>query len=214
MPIFMLYMSRLFAARFAVILAGLALLILLLDVMAESSDIIAGADGAAGLWRYGWLRLPLIVSRLIPFSVLIAALLTLISLSRHHELVVMAGAGVSQLKLIATFLPLAAVIAGAHFWIDDRVAPVSMTALDAWEAAGYSSARPAAGGGEVMWVRAGNDIIRLRRDGLGDERLGAAAVVHRSATENRVVADRLAARAGADQDQEGKQCEGRMLFHR
>ena len=199
MPIFMRYMSRLFAARFAVILAGLALLVLLLDVMAESSEIIAGADGAAGLWRYGWLRLPLIVSRLIPFSVLIAALLTLISLSRNHELVVMAGAGVSQLKLIATFLPLAAVIAGAHFWIDDRLAPASMTALDAWEAAGYSSARPAGGGGgEVMWVRAGNDIIRLRRDGLGDDRLGALSIFRRDGEGNLI--ERLDAAAAANDD--------------
>ena len=136
MPILMLYMSRLFAARFALILAGLAVLVLLLDVMAQSSEIIAGSDGAAALWRYGWLRLPLIISRLIPFSVLLAALLTLISLSCHHELVVMAGAGVSQFKLIATFLPLAVVIAGTHFWIDDRVAPASITALDAWGVAG------------------------------------------------------------------------------
>ena len=199
MSIFMRYMSRLFAARFAVILAGLAGLVLLLDVMAESSAIIAGADGAAGLWRYGWLRLPLIVSRLIPFSVLIAALLTLISLSRHHELVVMAGAGVSQLKLIAAFLPLAAVIAGAHFWIDDRLAPASMTALDAWEESGYSSARPAAGGGgEVMWVRAGNDIIRLRRDGLGDERLGALSIFRRDGEGNLI--ERLDAAAAANDD--------------
>ena len=55
MPIFMRYMSRLFAARFALILAGLTVLVLLLDVMAQSSEIISGADGVAGLWRYGWL---------------------------------------------------------------------------------------------------------------------------------------------------------------
>ena len=199
MPIFMRYMSRLFAARFALILVGLALLVLLLDVMAESSAIIAGEDGVAGLWRYGWLRLPLIISRLIPFSVLIAALLTLISLSRHHELVVMAGAGVSQFKLIATFLPLAVVIAGTHFWIDDRVAPASITALDAWGVAGYSTARPAAGAsGEVMWVRAGNDIIRLRRDRLGDSRLGALSIFRRDGEGNLI--ERLDAAAAANID--------------
>ena len=180
MPILMLYMSRLFAARFALILAGLAVLVLLLDVMAQSSEIIAGSDGAAALWRYGWLRLPLIISRLIPFSVLIAALLTLIFLARHGELVVMTGAGVSQFKLILMFLPVVVAIAGGHFWIDDRAAPASIRALDAWGVAGFSAGRSStAGDGAVLWVRAGNDVIRLRRDGDGHNRLGAVSIFHR-----------------------------------
>ena len=195
MPIFMRYMSRLFAARFALILIGLAVLVLLLDVMAQSGEIIAGEDGAAALWRYSWLRLPLIVSRLIPFSVLIAALLTLIALARHHELVVMAGAGVSQFRLILTFMPLAIIIAGGHFWIDDRAAPASIRALEAWGVAGYSQARPAAGGA-VLWVRAGKDIIRLRRDGFGHNRIGALSIFRRDVEGNLI--ERLDAASAAN----------------
>lgn len=195
MPILMRYVSRLFAARFALILAGLALLILLLDIMAHSSEIITGADGVAGLWRYGWLRLPLITSRLIPFSVLIAALLTLITLARHHELVVMTGAGVSQFMLILTFLPLAAIIAVGHFWLDNRASPASITALEAWGVAGYAQSRPALGG-DVMWVRAGNDVIRLRRDGINDNRLGALSIFRRDGEGNLI--ERIDARAAAN----------------
>ncbi len=180
MPIFMRYVSRLFAGRFALILGGLAMLVLLLDVMAQSSEIITGDAGVGGLWRYGWLRLPLIASRLIPFCVLIAALLTMIKLARHDELVVMMGAGVSQFKLILAFLPPALVIAVGHFWIDDRASPPAITALETWGVAGYSAGRPAAGGGgAVMWVRAGNDVIRLRRDGIRANRLGALSIFHR-----------------------------------
>lgn len=179
-PIFMRYMSRLFAVRFALILGGLVVLVLLLDIMAQSSGIISGADGVAGLGRYGWLRLPLIASRLIPFCVLIAALITLIGLGRHHELVVMMGAGVSQFKLILAFLPPVLVIAAAHFWIDDRATPASIKALETWGIAGYSYAPSSASGdGAVMWVRAGNDVIRLRRDSIGANRLGALSIFRR-----------------------------------
>ena len=191
MSVLLGYMSRLFAARFALIFGGLVMLVLLLDVMAQSNEIIAGEEGVMGLWRYGGLRLPLIASRLIPFSVLIAALLTLIYLSRHGELVVMTGAGVSQFKLIAMFLPVVLIIAGGHFWIDDRAGPASIRALDAWGVAGYAPARPSGGGrggGTVLWVRAGNDIIRLRQDGGIDaddhNRLGALSIFSRDAAGN------------------------------
>jgi len=178
MPILMRYMGRLFAVRFALILGGLVSLVLLLDAMAHSGEIIAGADGAAALWRYSWLRLPLITSRLVPFSVLIAALITLVTLVRHHELVVMTGAGVSQFKLIVAFLPMAVVIAGFHFWLDDRAAPAAITALNDWGVAGYSN--PGSGmDGEILWVREGNDVIRLRRDEAAHSKLGALSIFRR-----------------------------------
>ncbi len=197
MTIFMAYMSRLFAARFALILVGLAMLVLLLDIMAHSSEIIGGADGVIGLWRYGWLRLPLIVSRLAPFSVLVAALLTLITLARHHELVVMTGAGVSQFKLILTFMPMTAIIALGHFWIDDRASPASIAALEDWGVVGYSPPRSSVGGA-VMWVRAGNDVIRLRRDPAGANRLGAVSIFRRDRDGNLI--ERLDAAAAANND--------------
>ena len=160
MPLFARYLTGLFAARFALLLAGLTALVVLLDLMAHGGAVVAG-EGAAALWRYAGLRLPLIITRLLPFTVLIAALLTLLGMVRHRELIVLIGAGVSQFRLMLAFLPALAAITALHFWLDDRVAPSAITELRAWEAAGYGAgeATPA---GAATWLRDGSDIIRLR----------------------------------------------------
>ena len=145
MPLFARYVTRLFAVRFALLLAGLTALVVLLDLMAHGGAVVAG-EGAGALWRYAGLRLPLIVSRLLPFTVLIAALLTLAGMARHRELIVLIGAGVSQFGLMLAFLPALAAIAAVHFWLDDRVAPAAIAELRAWEAAGYGAGEAKPGG--------------------------------------------------------------------
>ena len=167
MPLYARYIGRQFLGRFALLLAGLSALVALLDLMAHGGAVVAG-DGAAALGRYLGLRLPLIVSKLIPFSVLVAALLTLVGLVRHRELVVLIGAGVSQFRLILAFLPAVAVIAGAHFWLDDGVAPTAVAELRDWGAGGHSSGNRVRDGA-ATWVREGNDVVRVarRRRGRG-----------------------------------------------
>ena len=200
MPLFARYITRLFAARFALLLAGLTALVVLLDLMARGGDVVAG-EGAGALWRYAGLRLPLIVSRLLPFSVLIAALLTLAGMARHRELIVLIGAGVSQLRLMLAFLPALAVIAAVHFWLDDRVAPAAIAELRAWQAAGYGTGQ-AAPGGTAVWLRQGNDVIRLKgaqaTQANGGERLAGVTIFRRDA--EGILAERIDAASAALED--------------
>ena len=197
MPLFARYVTRLFAVRFALLLAGLTALVVLLDLMAHGGAVVAG-EGAGALWRYAGLRLPLIVSRLLPFTVLIAALLTLVGMARHRELIVLIGAGVSQFGLMLAFVPILAAIAGLHFWLDDRVAPTAIAELRAWQATGYGAgeAKP---GGAATWLRQGNDVIRLKGgQANGGERLAGVTIFRRDA--EGILAERIDAASAALED--------------
>ncbi|MFP6740697.1 MAG: LPS export ABC transporter permease LptG [Alphaproteobacteria bacterium] len=170
MALFARYLNRLFVARFALMLAGLVALASLLDMMAHADEVVAG-DGALALWRYFALRLPVIVSKLLPFSVLIAALLTLVSLVRHGEIVVMLGAGVSPWRLVLAFLPAVGLLGAAHFWLDDAAVPPAAAELRAWAAADYGAAAESGAMAESdrrTWLREGNDVIRLGTLDTGD----------------------------------------------
>ena len=164
MALFARYLNRLFLARFTLILGGLVALASLLDMMAHADEVVAG-DGVAALWRYFALRLPVIVSKLLPFSVLIAALLALVSLVRHGEIVVMLGAGVSPWRLVLALLPAVGLLGVAHFWLDDTAVPSATAELRAWAVADYGAT--AESGGRT-WLREGNDVIRLGTSDAGD----------------------------------------------
>src|ERR1700722_4051481 len=98
--------SRYFAGRFFVsvvaVLAGVFVLVLFLDyidLMRRASD--APKAQASMLVLVSFFRVPQIMERLMPFSVLIGAMVCYFSLSRRMELVVARGAGMSVWQIIA-----------------------------------------------------------------------------------------------------------------
>ena len=71
-----LYLARLFVTRSFAVLAALVLILMTLDLLGESGKILAvPGNGDAELWRYVGLRVPLLGSRFLPFSVLLGALI-------------------------------------------------------------------------------------------------------------------------------------------
>lgn len=195
MALFARYLNRLFAARMALVLVGLVALAALLDLMAHADEVVAG-DGVSALWRYFMLRLPVIVSKLLPFSVLIAALLTLVGLVRHGELVVLLGAGVSQWRLMAAFLPVVGLLAAVHFWLDDAAVPSATAELRAWASTDYGATVRR---DSQTWLREGNDIIRLGTLGAdGKGRFAGVTIFERDA--EGILAARLDAGSAALED--------------
>ena len=53
-------------------------------------------NGDAQLWRYVGLRIPLLVSRFLPFSVLLGTLIAFVGLNQHSEVVAMKAAGLGS----------------------------------------------------------------------------------------------------------------------
>ena len=73
------YMSRLFLVRTLSILGAIVLVLQALDLLSESGNILAVAgNGQAQILTYVGLRMPQIVAFVLPFSVLLGTILTLI----------------------------------------------------------------------------------------------------------------------------------------
>ena len=74
-----LYMVRLFLSRSLAVLIALVVVLMTLDLLGESGKILAvPGNGDAELWRYVSLRIPLLISRFLPFAVLLGTLIAFV----------------------------------------------------------------------------------------------------------------------------------------
>ena len=154
------YMGRSFLVRTLAILAALVIVLQTLDLLGESADILAApGNGQTALWYYVGLRLPQIVSRFIPFSVLLATLITLATLNQNSEVIAMKAAGVSAHQILAPLVLVSIGIAGISFAFNDRIVTRATAALDAWQNVDYGPVPKANGGVTNVWVRDGDDLI-------------------------------------------------------
>ncbi|HEV7285607.1 MAG TPA: LptF/LptG family permease, partial [Kaistia sp.] len=166
------YFTRLFAARFLLLLFGIVALMSLLDFLAQGDDVVddSTTTPVATILRYLTLRLPEIVSRSIPFAVLLATLVTLSGMQRQSELTALKSFGISQLRIMMALAPVAVLIAIPQFIVDSALVPSSVAALRAWGVGDYKpvAAKDDAG---LTWARQGHDVVRFRavaNGGLSD----------------------------------------------
>jgi lipopolysaccharide export system permease protein len=153
------YVGRLLLGRFVVLLLGLATLMLLLEFLADSDQVIASTDHAArALAFYMVLRLPAILTQLIPVAALLAGLVGFAELARHSELTAIYAGGMSKIRLAGAVLPVAFLIGGFQFLIEDQAQPVASRQLRAWGVGDYNPEGDAA---NEIWLRHGDEILRI-----------------------------------------------------
>ncbi|HWI86793.1 MAG TPA: LPS export ABC transporter permease LptG [Sphingomonas sp.] len=158
------YMARLFVVRSFAVLAGLAIILLALDLLGESGSILAyPGNGDAQLWYYVSLRLPQIISRFLPFSVLLGTLITLATMNQNSEIVSMKAAGISAHQILAPLIVASLGIAVISFWFNDHVVARATNVLTAWQDVDYGPIPPSRGVVTNVWVRAGEDLIHAAR---------------------------------------------------
>jgi len=137
------YLARLFAIRFVVLSVGIAVALQGLDLMTQSDAILAvDGNGSAEIWRYIGLRFPDLLSRFLPFSALIAVLLTLAQLNQHSEVVVMKASGLSPHRILLPVGLACAVISVGHFLLDDRIVTDARSELEYWQRYDYAPDLP------------------------------------------------------------------------
>jgi len=154
------YMARLFVVRSFAVLAGLAIILMALDLLGESGDILAHpGNGDAQLWYYVSLRLPQIISRFLPFSVLLGTLITLATMNQNSEIISMKAAGISAHQILAPLIVASIGIAGLSFWFNDHVVARATNVLSAWQNVDYGPVPQTRGVVANVWVRAGEDLI-------------------------------------------------------
>src|SRR4029453_7565014 len=124
--------------RCLAVLVALVLVLQTLDLLGESGKILAyPGNGDTELWRYVSLRLPQLIARFLPFSVLLGTLITLVTLNQHSEVIAMKAAGVSPHQIIAPLVVASLGIAIVTFVFQERVVTRSMAAQRVWEAVDY-----------------------------------------------------------------------------
>src|SRR6185369_11366432 len=99
----------------------LVLVLQMLDLLSESGDILAHpGNGEAQLWVYVSLRFPQLMARFLPYSVLLATILTLATLNQNSEVIAMKAAGLSAHQVLAPLLITAAFVSVISFAFNDR----------------------------------------------------------------------------------------------
>ncbi len=154
------YMARLFLLRTFAVLAMLVLILLTLDLLGESGKITSVPGNSQGdLWTYITMRAPQIISRMLPFSVLLGTLITFTALSQHSEVVAMKAAGLSAHQILAPLIIASLLVAAISFLFNDQIVAPSTAQLKKWQDAEYAKVPFDDGIKTNVWVRDGQDII-------------------------------------------------------
>jgi len=155
-----LYLVKLFITRILAVLVMLVLVLQLLDLLGQSGKILAHpGNGEAQLWTYVSLRVPQLVATFLPYSVLLATIVTFATLNQNSEVIAMRAGGLSAHQILAPMLLTAAVVALVNFAFDERVVTRSTATLKAWDAAGFGPIAPASATHSNVYFADGPDIL-------------------------------------------------------
>jgi len=154
------YLSRLFITRILAVLVMLVLVLQMLDLLGESGEILAHpGNGEAELLTYVSLRVPQLVARFLPYSVLLATLFTLVTLNQNSEVIAMKAAGLSAHQILAPLVLSALVVSVASFTFNERVVTRATATLKAWQDADYGSVPKDSGVRSNVYLRDGGNIL-------------------------------------------------------
>ena len=106
------------------------------------------------------LRLPILFSRFLPFSVLLGTLIAFVGLNQNSEVVAMKAAGLSAHQILAPLVVASIGIAAGLFAFNEVVVVNSTRAVTAWTDNDYKPVPPASGMVSNVWVMNGDDLVR------------------------------------------------------
>lgn len=167
------YLAKMFVVRIVAVLFMLVLVLLALDLLSKTGDILAApGNGQAEVLRYASLRLPQLVSNFLPYSVLLASLLTFWPLNQNSEVIAMRAAGLSAHQILSPMLLTAVLVAAVSFGFNERIVTRANATLKAWEAAEYGPLPPATNGGvrsNIYLIDGANILAATTVSGTGED---------------------------------------------
>jgi lipopolysaccharide export system permease protein len=154
------YMAKLFLTRSLAVLAALVVILMTLDLLGESGKILrVEGNGDAELWRYVSLRIPQLISRFLPFAVLLGTLVALATLNQNSEVVAMKAAGISAHQIIAPLIVASLAVAAVSFVFNERLVTRATETLSAWEKVEYGPVPKDSGIVPDVRVLFGDDLV-------------------------------------------------------
>jgi lipopolysaccharide export system permease protein len=158
------YTVRLYLTRSFAVLVGLVLVLMALDLLGESGKILAvPGNGDAQLWQYVGLRIPLLVSRFLPFSVLLGTLIVFVGLNQNSEVVAMKAAGISAHQILAPLIVASVAVAIVAFAFNETVVVRSARVVNAWTDNDYKPIPPESGVLSNVWLIHEGTLVRARQ---------------------------------------------------
>lgn len=155
-----IYLAKLFVTRTLAVLVMLVLVLQMLDLLSESGKILAyPGNGESQLWTYVSMRAPQLVQRFLPYSVLLATIITLATLNQNSEVIAMKAAGMSAHQVLAPLLVAALAISAASFAFNERIVTHSTAALKAWSAVDYGPVPKDPGQRSNVYLNDGGNIL-------------------------------------------------------
>lgn len=156
------YVIRMYLGRFLGLLIGLTAMLQLLDLLAQTDNIMA-ADGAtsASIIAYLGLRIPQLISQFVPFVALLATLLTLATLKQSSEIVIMKAIGLSPHQALFPIGVACFIIAASHFSFHETIVVKANAELDWWQDNDYAvDLPPNPGPRGIQWVADGTQLVK------------------------------------------------------
>lgn len=159
------YVSKAYFYRFLALLLGICVIIQMLDLLARSDEIMAGQGSTYfSTLRYVSLRFPQLVAKFLPFTALLAALMTLATLNTSSEIVVMKSAGLSAFRILSPMIVVSAGIAIGHFCFNEFVVVRTSAILEDWDAHKYAAnLPPPPESSQEVWIEEGNSLIWIEK---------------------------------------------------
>jgi lipopolysaccharide export system permease protein len=154
------YLAKTFMIRIVAVLIMLVLVLAMLDLLTRSGDILANpGNGQEALVQYASLRVPQLIARFLPYSVLLATIITLATFNQNSEVIAMKAAGLSAHQILAPLVLAAALVAAFSFFFNERVVTRATATLKAWEASEYGAVPEARGARANVYLNDGNDVL-------------------------------------------------------
>jgi len=175
------FLAGQFIGPFGFSLAAFTGVYLLVDIFDRFDDLMRyGGFGRLGL-EYFALKLPLIVSQLLPVACLAGALLGLALLNRTGEILALQGLGISRLELAAPIVVVAALISVFDFAWTETVVPLATRQATQLYTIDLKKRNPtgvfAAGG---IWIRVRDGFLSVDRYDARERKLLGVTIFHLS----------------------------------
>src|SRR5688500_6004930 len=127
MMTFTRYALKTFMWNMCVLRISFTTLLQIVDLLNNSDEVLDRHPRDVGaVVEYAIWRLPELAVFLIPFSVLMATLLSLAKFERGNETLALKSAGAPYYQILLAFLPAVGLVAALHFVLTDQIVPRSI----------------------------------------------------------------------------------------
>jgi lipopolysaccharide export system permease protein len=162
MMTFTRYALKTFMWNFCVLWVSFTSLLQIVDLLNNSDEVLDRHPRDVGaVMEYAIWRLPELAVFLIPFSVLMAALLSLAKFERSNETLALKSAGAPYYQILLAFLPAVGIVAVLHFTLTDQIVPRAINHLMERDLYVDKKSKNDEDEDQRVWVQDGDTVIEV-----------------------------------------------------